>query len=134
MAQFGAHVFAVLRLLSHVSESSVVSIGHSKQIRAISTTIDDLIKDYSRRFPGVKEIPHQSPTELLNYVQAAGARMKREQLRKVLHIVDKADSFGPLQRLRYTDQTLWLCQDHYRQMRVLTHGLHGAMGDVECDA
>ncbi len=134
MQEFGSHVIAVLRLLSHVAESSVVSLDYSTHTKAISTTVDEIVTDYKAKFPGCKDIVREvGPEGLLNAVHQRGARIRREQLRGMLSLMDRPDSFGPLRRIRYNDQTMWLCQEHYRQFRVLIHGLRGAHGihDVE---
>ena len=133
MQEFGTHVIAVLRLLSHIAESSVVSLDDSTRTKAISTTIVDIITDYRSKFPGCKDIINEIGAEgLISAIHERGARIGREQLREQLSLMDRADTFGPLRRIRYNDQTMWLCQDHYRQFRVLTHGLRGAQGmDVD---
>ena len=133
MQEFGTHIIAVLRLLSYVAESSVISLDDSTRTKAISSTIDDIITDYRGKFPGCKDIIKEVGAEgLIHAVQERGARILREQLREKLSLMDRPDSFGPLRRIRYNDQTMWLCQEHYRQFKVLIHGLRGAQGiDVE---
>ena len=133
MQEFGTHVIAVLRLLSHVAESSVLTLDYSSRTKAISSMIDDIVKDYRGKFPGCKDIISEvGPDGLTQAIQERGVRIRREQLRAQLSLMDRPDSFGPLHRIRYNDQTMWLCQEHYRQFKVLIHGLRGAHGmDVE---
>ena len=133
MQEFGTHVISVLRLLSHVAESSVLTLDYSSQTKAISSMIDDIVTDYRGKFPGCKDIVNEvGPDGLIQAIQERGARIRREQLREKLCLMDRPDSFGPLRRIRYNDQTMWLCQEHYRQFKVLIHGLRGAQGmDVD---
>ncbi len=130
MQIFGTHVVSVLRLLSHMAESSVVSLDYSSRSKAISKTIDDIIKDYRGRFPGFKDIITEvGPEGLIYFINEQGARFRREKLRDHFGLMDRPDTFGPLRRIKYNDQTMWLCQEHYRQFRVLAHGLRGIEGD-----
>ncbi len=131
MKEFGTRVIAVLRLLSHVAESSVVSVDYSTHTKAISTKIDVLISDYKNKFPGCKDIIREVGPDGLIKAIFERHTIQREQIRRTLNLMDRPDSFGPLRRIRYNDHTMWLCQDHYRQFRVLIHGLRGAQGMVE---
>jgi len=55
---------------------------------------------------------------------AAAARLRRDDLRRVLRLADNhPDSFGPLHRLLYDGisqdggaHALWLCAEHFRLM------------------
>ena len=122
MQSHGSHVTTVLRLLGHVAESSV-SVQFAKQNKAVSRMVQEILKDLITKFPFVKDTSASLTPELLNkQVQEKGQRLKREDLRKYFHIMDRPDTFGPLKRLVYGEQTLWLCGEHYRQMRVLQFG------------
>ena len=123
MAKFGQHVIAVLRLLSHLSGSSLTT---SHLTKALSVNIPDLIKDLTTRYPGVKDSSSKMrPDQVVKLVSEKSKKFKREDLRKQLHVADKSDSFGPLRRLNYADNFLWLCSDHYKQLKVLSIGTMG---------
>ena len=75
------------------------------------------------RFPQVKDTSSQlNRKELLEAINTFGSKMQRDDLKRVLNIVDKPAYFGCLRRLKYGDQLLWLCNEHYRQLRMLTIG------------
>ena len=120
MREHGALVLAVLRLLRHVA-GSTVSPQYATRTRAVTKTIDALLGDMRTRFPGVREpAAGLSPDELVALVRRVGRRVTRDQLRRFFHVTDSPDAFGPLRRLYYGDHVMWLCNEHFRQMRVIT--------------
>ena len=124
-AKFGSHAITVLRMFSHMAESTV-SARHASSTKAVSQCIGDLIKDITTKFPSIKDTTAKSkPEQLASHILERSKKFKREDLRKFLHIVDKPDVFGPLRRLVYGDQFLWLCSDHYKQLKVLSIGTIG---------
>ena len=133
MRSYGSHCLSVLRLLHHVAESSVSPqyAGHTK---AITNTVSELIKDLGTKFPGIKMDTNEKPESLISQINDRGKKFKREDLKKHLHISDRPGVFGPLRRLKYGDHMLWLCNEHYRQMRVLTIGTTGIQAHVESKA
>ena len=119
---YGSHVISVLRLLGYMTDSSVVSL--SSQTKAISKVVKELIDDLLSRFSEIEDISSDStPEELINQINDRGHRFSRQELRNCMHVMDKPASFGPLRRLKLPDQTLWVCNDHYRQLRILRVGL-----------
>ena len=120
MDAFGPLVYSVLHLIQHMSESTV-SVKFSRHTKAVASMITDLIGDLNGKFPNVKDTSSQlSREELIERTRTS--KLEREHLRRFLNIADKPASFGALRRLKYGDQLLWLCNEHYRQMRVLTIG------------
>ncbi len=131
MKIYGNHVIAILRMLSHMVQSSVISLEYSGQNKSISRIIDDVVKDYRTKFPTVSDVsPEVTPMDLVAQIFQRGEGFDRDTLKKLLHVVDKPDAFGPLRRLRYYDQTLWLCNEHYRQLKVLQGGLGGVTDEA----
>lgn len=131
MREYGVHVLAVLRLLRHVA-GSTVSPQYATRTRAVTKTIDALLRDMSTRFPGVRDTgAGLSPDDVIALVQRGGRLVTREQLRRYFHVTDSPDAFGPLRRLYYGDQAMWLCNEHLRQMRVLTIGTLQVESHVE---
>lgn len=131
MREYGVHVLAVLRLLRHVA-GSTVSPQYATRTRAVTKTIDALLRDMSARFPGVRDAgAGLSPDDVIALVQRGGRRVTREHLRRFFHVTDSPDAFGPLRRLHYGDQVMWLCNEHFRQMRVLTIGTVQVEAHVE---
>jgi len=129
---YGNHAVKVLRLLALVSRSTV-SPQYAVRTRAVMTTVDDVIRDLSTKFSGlIKNVQSstgagvteggggRSAEELSLAVDAFGKKIKREDLRRAFHVVDRPDSFGPLLRLQYGQQCLWLCKEHFRQMKVIS--------------
>ena len=124
MATYGEHIISVLRLLGHLADSTVVSLTQSSKTKAISKTVSELIKDFCGRFKGLKcNFPDLIPTELSREIHDRGRKFSRQELRNALHVMDKPNTFGPLRRLKLPEQTLWLCNEHFRQLRVVTLGL-----------
>jgi len=122
MREYGPHVLAVLRLLRHVA-GSTVSPQYATRTRAVTKTIDNLLRDMAARFPGTRDVAvGLSPDDVIALVHRGGRLVSREQLRRFFHVTDSPDAFGPLRRLYYGDQEMWLCNEHFRQMRVLTIG------------
>ena len=126
MKQYGSHVLTVLRLMEHVMESTVVSPRYSTHTRSVICTIEDIINDYKSRFPSMKEMfksNHKGTAEdTISEINKMAPKIRREDLRQHFHLVDSASKFGPLRRLKYGDQHLWLCSDHFKQLRVVTIG------------
>lgn len=121
MQQFGSHVVNVLRLLSHSAKLSVVSPQHSQHSLAVTGTIDELLNDIKHKFSFIKEVHSSSKMDVLvNDINSKGKKFKRDDLKVHLGITDKADIFGPLRRLKYGDKVLWLCNEHYKQLRMLS--------------
>ena len=142
---YGNHAVNVLRLLALVSRSTV-SPQYAVRTRAVMTTVDDVIHDLTSKFCGlIKDSPSSTGTglkksggggggggvggegrsaeELSLAVDTSARKIKREDLRRAFHVVDRPDSFGPLLRLEYEKQSLWLCREHFRQMRVISADL-----------
>lgn len=127
MTAYGNHVVSVMRMLVNMVHSSVITGGMSSKAHSLNSVINDLVKDYKTKF-GIKDsTSSMSLEELVRHVLETAARFSRKDLRSHLNVMDKPAVFGPLRRLTYKNNILWLCNEHYRQLRVLTAGLH----DVE---
>lgn len=122
MRVHGSRVLAILRLLSRTSGSSV----STSSVRVDGATVDSLVRDLTTRFPVVKDTTVSMTTDgLRRYVDEDDGRIRRDELRKMLRLVDQADCFGPLVRFSYRDRFIWLCHGHYRQMELMTNGSNG---------
>lgn len=125
MSKFGSHAIAVLRLLGHMT-GSTVSGHHANYTKAVTNTIGNLLKDYQKKFPSVKDgMNNCKPADLVHIINNRARKLHREDLRHHLHVMDKPDSFGPLRRLQYGEGYLWLCTEHYKQLKVLSIGTIG---------
>ena len=133
MQYFGTHVVDVLRLLTHVGASSVSPqyAGHTK---AVTRTVGELIRDYNTKFPSIKVEENAQVETLIKRINERGKRFKRDDLKRFFNIMDKPDYFGPLRRLKYGHNLLWLCNEHYRQLRMVTIGSTGVSAYVESKA
>jgi len=116
MKKCGAHVIDVFRLLESIAGSSV-SPQYRQQTNAVTNIIANLIKEYMQKFPECKV----KQREALNTVNLNPA-ITCDELRHHLHITVRPYNFGPLKRLKYGENILWLCNEHYRQMRIITLG------------
>ena len=118
MTIFGSHVIDVLRLLCYMAESTV-SPQYASSTKDISKRINDLIKDIKSNFSHVKEKPRAENDTLMDNIKRRSSSFDRSKLKEFLHVVDKPANFGPLRRVNYHDQTLWLCNTHFKQIRSL---------------
>ena len=118
MSIFGSHVIAVLRLLCYMAESTV-SPQYASSTKDISKRINDLIKDLKSNFSNVKEEKVTENDSLMDIINRKSSGFDRSELKRFLHIADKPANFGPLRRLNYQDQKLWLCSTHFKQLRSL---------------
>ncbi len=127
MEKYGDHIVRIMYLLPRLFGSSVSS-QYGELNKSVAGVLSDLLKDYTRRFPACKAAEAQytqavPETESLHHqILDQGRALSRKDLREFLHIKDSPGRFGPLLRLSYGEQLLWLCPDHYKQMRVLTLG------------
>ena len=114
LAKYGNHVVAVLRLLSHMTESSVTS-QHAAAARAVTRNTDAILRDLESKFGVSDSTSAQTQTaELLNSINTARKDFRREHLRNFLHVVDTPSTFGPLRRTKFGGERLWLCEDHHK--------------------
>lgn len=122
MRVHGSRVLGILRLLSRMSDSTV----SNSFVRIDGAMVDSLIRDLTTRFPVVKDTTVAMTTDALRrFVDEDDGRVRREDLRRMLRLVDQADCLGPLVRFSYRDRFIWLCHGHYRQMELLTNGSNG---------
>ena len=123
MKRFGPHIINVFQLLETMAESTV-SPQYKNQTNAVTRIINNIIKDFEHKFLSSKATNPEglSPENLNQLTIKRGTKITRDELRKHLHIMDRPDNFGPLRRLKYGDSVMWLCNEHYRQMRVITLG------------
>lgn len=113
---YGTRAMAVFRLLVRTQTSSSRSTSGSGD-----WTIDDLVRDLQDKFPVFKDTSANMKTDTLKkYVDEDVSKVRREDLKRLLRLVDQPSRFGPLRRST-TDQgqTIWLCHDHWCQMDQL---------------